>query len=612
MATEKETVILDFQVNQGDAISDLEKTKTTILNLKKEQLELNKAYKAGTITQEEYVSELVRVEGILKKQTSTYNNVQKSVTGVKTQLDKLIDSNKKISASFQEAANNINIAGVNVGQLGTKINTLTGPAGIITGAVAVVGALGAAYARSTAGAKDLEFAQNQLGIATTLITNNFANLITSAEDGEGALTRLLNGFLRSFGPSGIALSESTKALALAQEVLDDLVREEITARSNVSDRLADNQELLTKIQDSQTSYNEKIHLAGEIIANIYKNEDELLKIKSEQLKVAEGALAADQNNEAKQTAVLNIQREISNIQKDAERRRQGILRLESNITDQYNKQNEALKKTRDDQEEERRKSARASVEKNGAGESNLKSDPVYADALALSKAQIKLAKKTDEEILESAIFAAKVKQEIRDQELFVAQSFADSTTEIARNAFGEQSAIFKISATAQTLISTFSSATKSYDALAGIPYVGPALGFAAAAAAVAAGLANVAQINDIDIAAAGGADFVTKGPTTLLVGDNPGGRERVSVTPLSGKGQTRVFNGGLAMAGGGTLEVDGGAARNSATSDVNQSIMMANALKNLPPAEVSVKEITKVQKRIVTKERISKVGGRRV
>ena len=30
-----------------------------------------------------------------------------------------------------------------------------------------------------------------------------------------------------------------------------------------------------------------------------------------------------------------------------------------------------------------------------------------------------------------------------------------------------------------------------------------------------------------------GGDFITQGPQTIMVGDNPGGRERVQVTPLS-------------------------------------------------------------------------------
>lgn len=60
-------------------------------------------------------------------------------------------------------------------------------------------------------------------------------------------------------------------------------------------------------------------------------------------------------------------------------------------------------------------------------------------------------------------------------------------------------------------------------------------------------------------AAAGGFHGVTSGPTTIRVGDNPGGVEMVSVTPLSGKGQTRANHNLVSMAGGGTLAVSGGA-----------------------------------------------------
>lgn len=59
-------------------------------------------------------------------------------------------------------------------------------------------------------------------------------------------------------------------------------------------------------------------------------------------------------------------------------------------------------------------------------------------------------------------------------------------------------------------------------------------------------------------AAAGGGTFVSSGPTTLTVGDNPGGRELVSVVPLSGKGSTRVGPGMARMAGGGSILAGGG------------------------------------------------------
>ena len=60
--------------------------------------------------------------------------------------------------------------------------------------------------------------------------------------------------------------------------------------------------------------------------------------------------------------------------------------------------------------------------------------------------------------------------------------------------FGKESAAGKAAAIASATISTYSSAVKSYESLAPIPVVGPALGFAAAGAAIAGGIANVQKI----------------------------------------------------------------------------------------------------------------------
>jgi len=54
--------------------------------------------------------------------------------------------------------------------------------------------------------------------------------------------------------------------------------------------------------------------------------------------------------------------------------------------------------------------------------------------------------------------------------------------------------VMKTASIAQTVISTYAAAQKAYESMIGIPYVGPALGMAAAAAAVAGGMARVAAI----------------------------------------------------------------------------------------------------------------------
>ncbi len=52
---------------------------------------------------------------------------------------------------------------------------------------------------------------------------------------------------------------------------------------------------------------------------------------------------------------------------------------------------------------------------------------------------------------------------------------------------------------------------------------------------------------------AGGGEFYTRGPMPIMVGDNPGGVEKVTVEPISGKGTSGLKNGNLALAGGGSV-----------------------------------------------------------
>ena len=134
----------------------------------------------------------------------------------------------------------------------------------------------------------------------------------------------------------------------------------------------------------------------------------------------------------------------------------------------------------------------------------------------------------------------------------------------------------------------------------------PVRGAIYSAAAVGAGLASIASI----AAAAGGGDFVTTKPTLLLVGDNPGGRERVTVEPLSGKGQTKIGNSGLiAMAGGGSLTVNPSgmsAISSTASNDVFNQMAISKSITDtfakLGNPVVSVVDIKKVSNKTTVTE----------
>lgn len=110
-------------------------------------------------------------------------------------------------------------------------------------------------------------------------------------------------------------------------------------------------------------------------------------------------------------------------------------------------------------------------------------------------------------------------------------------------------------------------------------------------------------------AAAGGGDFMTKGPTLLLVGDNPGGVERVTVEPVSGRGQTRINPAGnlVAMAGGGTLTTYGGyAERRSGLSPMIDYATMAEQLSKIK-IFTKITEIEKVSSRRASIAKISQL-----
>lgn len=87
-------------------------------------------------------------------------------------------------------------------------------------------------------------------------------------------------------------------------------------------------------------------------------------------------------------------------------------------------------------------------------------------------------------------------QRVKDKRLAMKTSLDVASTIASGLAsiFGENTKAGKIAATAQATIDTYKAANSAYASMAGIPVVGPALGAAAAAMAVASGVMNVKKI----------------------------------------------------------------------------------------------------------------------
>lgn len=91
------------------------------------------------------------------------------------------------------------------------------------------------------------------------------------------------------------------------------------------------------------------------------------------------------------------------------------------------------------------------------------------------------------------------KQRIRDTyQMRAMQGFSGMFGNIAKtaSAFGKKGfKVWKAMSMTQALVDTYASATGAYKAMVGIPVIGPGLAIAAAASAIAAGLANVSMIS---------------------------------------------------------------------------------------------------------------------
>ena len=605
--TEKETIILDFQVEQGSAISELEKTKKSIIQLKQEQQDLNKAYKAGNVTIEEYASESVRLEGILKKQQSTYNNVQKSVIGVKTQLDKLIDSNKKISAEFGNAAKSINVAGVSVGDLTTRIASFANPA---TAAVGIVTALGAAYARSSIGAKDLEFASNQLAFATTILTDKFAGLFSSVEDGEGFFSKALNDILFRFDATTAIMSNIA---ARATEELNAINEKSGIIQGQVNERLAENSELMTELSNAETDLNRKREIALKIQDNISINAQERLALLQEEIKQQQILAAATQDRGPIEGKINKLNAEAAAITAQEVKGREKIEKLLNAQINAANKAASAQAKLAEETESEfqRRKRIR-DLEQGLAGDGPLGGvdDPFGVEALSKQKISISNEEtKIVQENYEKQREAIKKTTDFQiEQQKIAVEQTQENFNQLAL-LFSEGSAARKAFGLAAIGVDT----AQAFAALTAASEANPANAFTFGGAGVAQYIAGVIRILG-NIAAAkqflDGGSFAHGGYT----GD--GGKYEPAGIVHRGEwvAPQHVVRSPAAKPHINALErmrlrgyADGGVVTSDATNGVNQSLLIANAMKNMPMPVVSWVEGRDVGRRVEFKERVSRL-----
>lgn len=622
MATEKEEIILEFKVENGSAIAEQERLKKVIVGLKEEQQELNKAYKAGNITLDEFASDAVRIETQLKKLNATYNDGSRAITGQKNVLTELTKSNKaladqlkktepsvtNISNTFNKfsketvtAAQQVNVAGISVGDLTSKfasfINPATAAAGAISGLISL-------YAASSAGANDLTSAQNQLSAATTIATNEFGSFIDRLTGGtgngnQGILSKLTFGFIQQFfGASAAIIS---KLSADAKKQLQDLEIAQLGANRAAKEALNIAEELGRVRDDQSKDLNVRLEAAKDIQQFLDEREIKLIKVQNDRLKSLNFLLKLDTENSELQKEIKQTEFEIADIQENSQNKRtqalNGILAIEKEITKQAEK-DAKLQALLSDIKSRR---GLGVTDLPDQGQTNtLSTEERFQKRLLQTQKAYNKKRRDDAYDTSQAIIAAEEAK--RQASVGILNSLAGLFKEGSELQKG-----FALTAIGIDTAEAIASLTAASEANPANSVTFGAASVAQFAAGLVRIITNIASAKNYIGFSGGG--FTGPGgkyePAGIVHKGEYVAPQSVTYSP-SAQPHIRALE-SMRLRG----YADGGLVTGSLTEATNQSVsqqlIMQNMMKNMPPSEVSVKEITRAQKRVTVKERVTNI-----
>jgi len=343
-------------------------------------------------------------------------------------------------------------------------------------------------------------------------------VMKNSEEGFGRLTVAMSGFkaigdvvTRVFEKLGEGLGwvieKCTtflgKILGLkdATEEYKKISEEELAIEKERRRVTEENSELELRISELRAKASDKLNVSAKdriaALREAMKLEDQMMR-NNLNLAVRERDLIIEKNSKTKSST--------EELNKEAEAKA-NVNRIQAELNNkqrEYNAQlkeatNEMLiqegKKAEELAAEERIAARRKEFEENAKlVDDNLKLKERENKGLMKGMTQIaKLQEKYDKEDAEQKLKAKEREKILAEAKVQFAQLGANAMQNAAQ-IIGEETKTGKALMIASTIMNTYASATEAYKSMAGIPYVGPALGAAAAAAAITAGMANVKQI----------------------------------------------------------------------------------------------------------------------
>ena len=275
--------------------------------------------------------------------------------------------------------------------------------------------------------------------------------------------------------------------------------------------LLDAQVLEDQLLDKETEFLE-LRRDAQILENTFSRSN-----KENLTKEAEAIAAVNRQQAARANTARQVQREVNTISKQIEADNKRIANEEKAKNDKIAADEklrlDAIQKIRDEfQIKQEDKEAETELQKVNLAEQR-------------QLAELERLEATEEQKQAIRDYYAGLRNDLNSQssknEIVWSELTEEEKFKIVSNSFknlskilGEESAAGKAAAIAAATIDTYTSATSSYNALSGIPVVGPVLGALAAGAAVVSGIANVKKIKSTKVPGGGGGGGPTPSAST--------------------------------------------------------------------------------------------------
>lgn len=644
MADEKKTIVLDFEVDIGDNEQSIQQLVKANAALRKERNLINTQTDEGRRKISELNAVIDKNNSTIKANSSALEKQRQNIGNYAGAIDRLVPGLGQIATGLE------NMAGGFLSSAKAALAFIATPIGAVLAAiVAALSLLKAAISTNNEVLDKFENVTSAIGTILQVLLNRVgklgeALLLAFSGDFSAALDKTSEAFTGIADEIGRAVEEGQKLLDLSRDLEDaqrDL-RVEQAKQENVIKALVVSAKNRNLSFDEQES---RIRRALKLEEDLVKTREDLAR---RELVIYARTIANEKN--LRQTSEETFEQFVDRLRhtqtlgdefvdglvekiEALESARGSSLafqeKLENNIAAIQEKRLAAAEKEAAErekilaaQDEERRQAAKRQEEIQKAINDNLllsfqaqnqaenaaqaAIDEENNRLIAEGTLKIQFNKDTNEAIAKENDQFRKEQAEFEKKatELYVQQqnlrlSVATSTLSNIASALDRESAAYKVIASLNALINTYRAANA---ALATGSEINPVFGIISAAAAVAAGLANVAKINGIEFWEGG---YTGQGSRLEPAGIVHKGEY---VVPKWQVENTQYSHHLAALESGRSRGyADGGLVSAGIVGSANGNIDIMAAIRAMPAPVVSAKEMTLMQKRVQVKEDVSQV-----